>query len=101
MAYIFTMSGIYILKTKDGYRVAHTNRYYDLVGFDRNADYFIDGNVAKQVFSGCFKYDTLDEAIGHAHVIARNYLETDDGICELKYAEKMTFKELIKNGKNT
>lgn len=94
------MSGIYILKTKDGYRVIHTNRYDDLVGFDRNGNYFIDGEVAKVLFSNSYKYDKLDDALEHARVISRNYLETDDGICVVKYAEDVTFKELIKNGKN-
>lgn len=95
------MSGIYILKTKDGYRVMHSYRYDDLVGFDRNGEYFIDGKVAKTLFSNCYCYDKLDDAIEHARVISKNHSETDDGICVIKYAENMTFKELIKNGKNT
>ncbi len=94
------MSGIYILKTKDGYRVSHYHRYDDLVGFDRNGEYFINGKVAKLIFSKCFKYDKLDDAIQHATVISKFHSETDDGICVLKYAEHLTFKELIKNGKN-
>jgi len=92
------MSGIYILKTKDGYRVTHSHRYDDLVGFDSNGDYFIDGKVAKSLFSNCFKYDKLDDAIEHARAISKNHWETDDGIREIKYAEHMTFKELIKHG---
>lgn len=94
------MSGIYILKTKDGFRVAFSDRYDSLVGFNSNADYFVDGKVAKSIFSDCFKYDKLDDALEHARVISRNYLETDDGIYIVKYAENVTFKELIKNGKN-
>ena len=94
------MSGIYILKTKDGYRVSHYHSYNDLVGFDKNGEYFIDGKFAKLVFSNCYNYDKLDDAIQHATVISRFHTETDDGICVLKYAEHLTFKELIKNGKN-
>jgi hypothetical protein len=95
------MSGIYILQTKDGYRVAHTYRYEDLVGMDADINYYIDGKTAKDIFSGCFCYDILDEAIEHAQVISKMYNETDDGICVINYAKNLTFKELIKNGKNT
>ena len=94
------MSGIYILQTKDGYRVAHTYRYGELVGMDADINYYIVGKIAKDLFSECFCYDILDEAIKHAQVISKMYNETDDGICVIKYAEHLTFKELIKNGKN-
>ena len=95
------MSGIYILQTKDGYRVSHSNRYDELVGMNAEIIYHINGNIAKELFSNCFCYDILDEAIEHAQVISKMYLETDDGICVIKYAKNLTFKELIKNGKNT
>ena len=95
------MSGIYILQTKDGYRVSHSNRYEELVGMDAEIVYYVNGNVAKEIFSNCFCYDTIDGALEHAKVISKMYLETDDGICVIKYAGHLTFKELIKNGKNT
>jgi hypothetical protein len=95
------MSGIYILKTKDGYRVAHTYRYEELVGIDAHINYCVNGKIAKDIFSGCFCYVILDEAIKHAQVISKMYDETDDGICVIKYTEHLTFKELIKNDKNT
>jgi hypothetical protein len=95
------MSGIYILQTKDGYRVSHTHRYDDLVGMGAEIVYYVNGNVAKELFSNCFCYDILDEAIEHAQVISKIYNETDDGICVINYAKNLTFKELIKNGKNT
>jgi hypothetical protein len=80
------MSGIYILQTKDGYRVAHTYRYGELVGMDADINYYIVGKIAKDLFSECFCYDILDEAIKHAQVISKMYNETDDGICVIKYA---------------
>ena len=95
------MSGIYILQTKDGYRVAHTHRYEDLVGMDTEIVYYVNGNVAKDIFSNCFCYDTIDDALEHAIVISKMYLETDDGIRVVKYAKNLTFRELIKNDKNT
>ena len=88
------MSGIYILKTKDGYRVSHTNRYAELVGMDTDINYYVDGKIAGQIFTECFRYDTLEEAIEHAKVIALNYFETDDGICVVKYAEHLNYGEL-------
>jgi len=94
------MSGIYILKTKDGYRVSYTDRYSCLVGIDTNLNYFIVGKVASAIFSNCYKYDKLEDAIEHAKVISRMYLEVNEGISVVTYAENMTFKELIKNGKN-
>ena len=95
------MSGIYILQTKDGYRVAHTHRYEDLVGMDAEINYYVNGNVAKDLYSNCFCYDTIDDALEHARVISKMYLKLDDGICIVKYAKDLTFRELIKNGKNT
>lgn len=94
------MSGIYILQTKDGYRVAHTHRYEDLVGFNAEVNFYVDGKVAKELYSNCFCYDTIDGALEHAKVISKMYLELDDGICIVK-AGYLTFRELIKNGKNT
>jgi hypothetical protein len=94
------MSGIYILHTKDGYRVSHTHRYSELVGMDANINYYVDGKVAKALFAGCFCYDTIDQAIEHAQVTSKMYIESDDGICVIEYAKNLTFKELIKNGKN-
>jgi len=95
------MSGIYILQTKDGYRVSHTHRYEELIGMDTDINYYVVGNIAKILFSGCFCYDILDEAIEHAQVISKMYIGTDDGICVINYAKHLTFKELIKDGKNT
>jgi hypothetical protein len=95
------MSGIYILQTKDGYRVSHTHRYEELIGINADINYYVVGNIAKVLFSGCFCYDTLEESTEHAKVISQMYRETDDGICVIKYAKNLTFKELIKNGKNT
>ena len=95
------MSGIYILQTKDGYRVAHTHRYEDLVGMDTEINYYVNGKVAKELYSNCFCYVTIDDALEHARVISKMYLKLDDGICIVEYAKDLTFGELIKNGKNT
>lgn len=95
------MSGIYILQTKDGYRVTHTHRYEDLVGMDTEINYYVNGKVAKELYSNCFCYVTIYDALEHARVISKMYLKLDDGICIVEYAKDLTFRELIKNGKNT
>ena len=94
------MSGIYILQTKDGYRVSHLRNYESLVGMDAEMNYFVYGDFVKMSFSRCFCYDRIEDAMEHARVISKMYFETDDGICVVKYAKDLTFKELIKNGKN-
>ena len=94
------MDGIYVLETKDGFRVTYSHRYEDLVSFDSNAKILIDGKVAKQVFTDCYCYDKLEDALADARVIARNHTETDDGIRIVSHAKDKTFKELIKHGKN-
>lgn len=94
------MDGIYVLETKDGFRVTYSCRYEELVSFDSNAQIFIVGNVAKQIFTDCFCYDKLEDALADAHVLARNHTETDDGIRIVSHAKNKTFKELIKHGKN-
>ena len=68
---------------------------------DADINYYVVGDIAKVLFSGCFCYDTLDEATEHAKVISQMYIETDDGICVINYAKNLTFRELIKDGKNT
>lgn len=95
------MSGIYILENKDGYRVAYSRRYESLVLMDLKIDFYVAGNVAQEIFENCFCYVTIDDALKHARRISNVYPETDDGICIVKYAKNLTFKELIENGKNT
>ena len=95
------MSGIYILENKDGYRVAYSRRYESLVLMDLKINFYVAGNVAQEIFENCFCYVTIDDALEHARVISKMYVKLDDGICIVKYAKDLTFRELIKNGKNT
>ena len=95
------MSGIYILETVDGYRVTYSRRYEELVSMNTNIEYYVVGNIAKQVFENCFCYDTIENAMDHARRISKVFLETDDGIRIVSYAKNLTFGELIENGKNT
>ncbi len=95
------MSGIYILETKDGYRVAYNRRYSSLVGMNTDIEYYVDGKVAKEIFSDCFCYVTIEESLEHARRVSNVHSETDDGIRIITYAKNLTFGELIENGKNT
>lgn len=95
------MSGIYILETSDGYRVAYSRKYEELVGINADIEYYVDGLVANEIFENCFSYKTKEEALEHARKISNVHRYTDDGICIIKYANNLTFGELIENGKNT
>jgi hypothetical protein len=93
------MSGIYILKTTDGYRVSFSTRYTELVSLSPDAEYMVNGNVAKSIFENCYCYQDLDKAYEHAHIISKFHEETEDGIFLVTYAEKFSYGE-VKNGKN-
>ena len=66
-----------------------------------NIEYYVDGLVANEIFENCFSYKTKEEALEHARKISNVHRYTDDGICIIKYANNLTFGELIENGKNT
>ena len=90
------MSGVYILSTKDGYRVSFSTRYEDIVVFDKDIIYKVDGKIAKLVFGRCYCHEHEEDAIEHAREIAKLHPELDDGICFIRYAETKTFKELTR-----
>lgn len=95
------MSGIYILESKDGYRIAYSKRYHELVSMNVDINYYVNGKLAKELFQNCFCYNTIEDALEHARKVSGVYPETDDGIYIIKYANNLTFEELIENGKNT
>ena len=89
------MSGIYILKTTDGFRVAYSCDYYQLVDFSENIQYTVNGKVAAKIFTGSRCFETYEQALKRAKIIALNYEETDDGICLIFYAQHLSYGELI------
>ena len=93
------MSGIYILKTKDGYRVNFAKNYdYLFSGFnDDTMDYNIDTQSFKEVFGNCAVIPNEFMANASAQAISKVRMETDDGIVMLSYSN-FTFEELL-NGK--
>jgi hypothetical protein len=90
------MSGIYILKTIDGYRVAYSNRYDDFFGaFNDDTIKYEPNKVAiKEVFGLCYPFELELTALDAAMRISSLYDETDDGIMFIKDYQNYTFKEL-------
>lgn len=94
------MSGIYILNTTDGYRVAYSEDYDCLYGgfnddtlqFDLNREYLY------RIFGNSDLFLTLDDAKFEAKGLSKSYDETDDGIMVIKGYRNYTFEELL-NGK--
>ena len=91
------MSGIYILKLKDGFRVAYSKRYEDMIGSydDLSMNYNLNKNVIKEVFGDKKTYTEYSEAVHAAIDVSRKYPETDDGIFVMRHAFNKTFDEVV------
>jgi hypothetical protein len=94
------MSGIYVLKTKDGYRVNYTKDYVHLFGSynDDTMNYDINADYLKRIFGNCAVFPNEIMAIQSAKGISNLHDETEDGIMVLKSYDTYTFEELL-NGK--
>jgi hypothetical protein len=93
------MSGIYVLRTKDGYRVNYSELYDCLLGSfnDDTINYDINAEVLRRMFGNCRVFTSELMAIESAKSISKVFNETDDGIMTLRYAD-YTYEELL-NGK--
>ena len=89
--------GIYILKTKDGYRTIYSKRYDDFVTYDANINFILNGKVVQECFENCTIYDTMAKVMDEAHRLSRKYHETDDGICVIDFCENLLFDEIVRN----
>ena len=91
------MSGIYILKTKDGYRVNFTKEYVYLFGSynDDTMNYDINANILKSIFGNCAVFPTEIMAINSAKALSSVHEETEDGIMILSSYKDYTYKELL------
>lgn len=89
-------TGIYILATSDGYRVAYSNLYTDLYsGYsDETRDYIINVPILLTMFNNCALITDVDSAYKEALNISRTVKETDNGIMVLNY-QKQPFEELV------
>lgn len=94
------MSGVYILKTKEGYRVNYTEEYVNLFGSynDDTMNYNIDTYILKKIFGNCAVIPNDILALQSAKGISRLHNETEDGIMILNSYANYTFEDLL-NGK--
>ena len=91
------MSGIYILKLKDGFRVAYSKRYEDMIGSynDSSMNYELNKKVIEEVFGDKKTYTEYSDALDAALEVSKKYPETDDGIFVMRHALNKTFDEVI------
>lgn len=91
------MSGIYILVTKNSYRVKYSKNYINFF-LDWNEEVFnfdLNGIIIKQEFDDSPIFLTEKDAFEYAQKISHKYPETDDGICYIKNASDKTYEEII------
>jgi hypothetical protein len=91
------MNGIYVMVTKDGYRVAASDRFVYLFGSynDDSMNYNIDSQVLSEMFGNCAILETAKEALEAAKCISKTINETEDGIMFIDSYGKYTFEELM------
>ena len=91
------MSGIYILKLKDGFRVAYNKQYEDMIGSydDSSMNYRLNKDVIKEIFGDKKNYTEYSEAVHAAIDISKKYPETNDGIFVMRHALNKTFDEIV------
>lgn len=94
------MTGIYVLVTNDGYRVAASDQFIYLFGTynDDSMNYNIETQVLDKMFGNCAILKTAKDAIEAAKCISKTINETEDGIMFIDSYGKYTFEELM-NGK--
>ena len=96
------MDGIYIMVTKDGYRVAASDQFVYLFGSynDDSMNYNLETEVLQKIFGNCAVLETAKEAIEAAKCISKTINETDDGIMFIDSYGEYTFEELLKGRAN-
>lgn len=96
------MSGIYILKTLDGYRVAYSKlKDYLFCNYnDDTMNYEIHTEILNEMFGNCLALENARDALEASKCISNTMKETMDGIMFIDSYGKYTFEELS-NGKAT
>jgi hypothetical protein len=92
------MSGIYILETKDGYRVNYSACYENFFGpfSDETCNYLPNGQHIRECFGDSYCLSSKEEAIDLARKInASKIYEMSDGVMFLDNFKNYTFEELI------
>ena len=91
------MTGIYVMVTQDGYRVAASDQFVYLFGSynDDSMNYNIETQVLEKMFGNCAILNSAKDAIEAAKCISKTINETDDGIMFIDSYGKYTFEELM------
>lgn len=94
--------GIYVLKTKDGFRTAYSDNYDDFFGTFRDDEMNYRPNAAKilEVFGKSEVYPDEAAVLIAAIDISKVTRETDDGVMFINNYPDYTFEELT-SGKAT
>jgi hypothetical protein len=94
-------TGIYILITKNEYRVTYSNQYINLFGKydDKTNNFEINKNILLQMFGDCFIFHHEEPALAEALHISKLHGETDNGIMYINYS-RYNFEDLV-NGNKT
>lgn len=91
------MSGIYVLKCKDGFRVAYSESYESMIGRfdDKKIDYELVPLEIKKVFGDKPVFAEYSDALTEASKISALYRETEDGVFVMRQAAHKTFEEVV------
>jgi hypothetical protein len=94
-------TGVYILVTKDGYRVAYGEKYDALFGkYDDSAiNYIPNAEEFKILFGESPVYPNEKSVLEAAFDISNTVDETDDGIMFVNNYPDLTFEELTSGNK--
>ena len=85
------------MKLKDGFRVAYSKQYENMIGSydDSSMNYRLNKDVIKEVFGDKKNYTEYSEAVHAAIDISKKYPETNDGIFVMRHALNKTFDEVV------
>jgi hypothetical protein len=91
-------TGIYVLQTTDGFRVAALESYDDLFdGYSPDIVRYVNSEKIKESFGDCVVMDYAGAMVA-AQTIAKMYRECDDGIFVMKDYQFYSYEDLV-NGK--
>lgn len=94
--------GVYVLRTRDGFRVAYSDNYDEFFGpfNDATMNFRTNGNKFLNVFGKSEVYPDEKSVLEAAFGISRVIDETDDGVMFIENYPNYTFEELT-SGKAT
>jgi len=94
-------NGVYVLVTKDGYRVSYSDNYDAMFGpfIDEGFNYLPERDEMNRIFGKSEVYSTEDAALKVANDISKFFNELDDGVMFINNYPEYTFEELISGNK--